>query len=290
MKAKKNNPTVFISYSHEPPEHKQWVIELATRLIREEGIDVMLDHWDLRLGASVPEYMKTSSKKADYIILIWTEKYVEKVNEPVGGVGYENLIFTEALMRDLSTEIFLPIVRQQCERKKLPSGLSDRLYIDFSDDSLFEQNFKALSRAIHNAPEDRKPALGPNPYAPPSGMSEVDFTLCQMRSQFRTITQYSNVPDHELDENVLFDLVGKGQVKSLSELQRLVDSEDILGILNQIYQDELGRPIDVVGFAYRGGFLLRHAVSKAAIKQMRDEVHNDPAGKEYRQKLSSEHK
>ena len=40
-------PKVFISYSHDSDAHKQWVIDLGTRL-RRHGVDVVLDHWDTR--------------------------------------------------------------------------------------------------------------------------------------------------------------------------------------------------------------------------------------------------
>lgn len=38
-------PEVFISYSHDNDEHKEWVLQLATRL-RSNGIDVILDRWN----------------------------------------------------------------------------------------------------------------------------------------------------------------------------------------------------------------------------------------------------
>ena len=40
-------PNAFISYSHDSPEHKSWVLDLATRL-RSSGVDAVIDQWDLR--------------------------------------------------------------------------------------------------------------------------------------------------------------------------------------------------------------------------------------------------
>jgi hypothetical protein len=42
-------PKLFVSYSWSSPEHEQWVIDLATQL-RESGVDVILDKWDLKEG------------------------------------------------------------------------------------------------------------------------------------------------------------------------------------------------------------------------------------------------
>ena len=43
------NPKVFISYSHDSDDYKDWVVSFANRLILE-GIDVTLDQYDLVLG------------------------------------------------------------------------------------------------------------------------------------------------------------------------------------------------------------------------------------------------
>ena len=46
-------PKVFISYSHDSAEHKQWVLEFATTL-RNRGVDAILDQWDLKPGDDLP--------------------------------------------------------------------------------------------------------------------------------------------------------------------------------------------------------------------------------------------
>jgi hypothetical protein len=51
-----NIPKVFISYSHDSPQHKTWVAEFAAKLV-DKGIDVTFDRWDLRRGGDVPKYM-----------------------------------------------------------------------------------------------------------------------------------------------------------------------------------------------------------------------------------------
>ena len=45
----KEPPRVFVSYSWSSPAHENWVLQLATEL-RGEGIDVVLDKWDLKEG------------------------------------------------------------------------------------------------------------------------------------------------------------------------------------------------------------------------------------------------
>ena len=51
------NPKLFISYSWSSPEHQTWVVSLATEL-RESGVDVILDKWDLKEGHDAFAFME----------------------------------------------------------------------------------------------------------------------------------------------------------------------------------------------------------------------------------------
>lgn len=59
-------PRVFISYSHDPAEHKSWVIDFASTL-RNRGEDAVLDQWDLRPGDDLPHFMDVEYEKCDYV-------------------------------------------------------------------------------------------------------------------------------------------------------------------------------------------------------------------------------
>ena len=52
-----SNPKLFISYSWSSQDHEAWVIQLATDL-RESGIDVVLDKWDLKEGHDAHAFME----------------------------------------------------------------------------------------------------------------------------------------------------------------------------------------------------------------------------------------
>ena len=81
-------PRVFVSYSHDTEIHKNWVLGLATRLVAN-GVDVILDQWDLTLGCDLPRFMETGLTAAERVLAVCTEPYVEKANAGLGGVGYE---------------------------------------------------------------------------------------------------------------------------------------------------------------------------------------------------------
>ena len=67
-------PIAFFSYSHDSPAHKDWVQHLASKL-RENGVDAILDQWDLSPGQDVVAFMESSIAKADRVLLICTESY-----------------------------------------------------------------------------------------------------------------------------------------------------------------------------------------------------------------------
>jgi hypothetical protein len=126
-------PKVFVSYSHDSEVHKDWVLTLATRLVAN-GVDVVLDQWDLNLGGDLPHFMETRLVGANRVLAICTDNYVEKANAGRGGVGYEKMILTAQIMQNIASERIIPVVRANAAPHTVPTFLSTKLYIDFRDD------------------------------------------------------------------------------------------------------------------------------------------------------------
>lgn len=159
-----NPPRVFISYSHDTAQHKEWVLDFATTL-RNRGIDAVLDQWDLKPGDDLPHFMETQLESADYVLMICTKKYVEKANAGEGGVGYEKMIMTSSLLSKIDSSKVIPIIRQDGTDYR-PTFLKSKLYINFSKDSEVEYSFDDLLRTLLNAPLYEKPEIGENPFKP----------------------------------------------------------------------------------------------------------------------------
>jgi hypothetical protein len=163
-------PRVFVSYSHDSPTHKAWVAGLCTRLQQAE-IDTVLDQWDLSLGDDITLFMENGLSNSHRVLVICTDEYVRKADAGEGGVGYERLILTSELVRNISTNKFIPVLRGISGKQNTPKFLSTRLYIDFTDDSQFEENLEELLRELHKSPALPKPPLGRNPFRGMSLMS-----------------------------------------------------------------------------------------------------------------------
>lgn len=156
-------PRLFVSYSHDSQVHKDWVLNLSHRLVGN-GVDVVLDQWDMTLGGDLPRFMETGLVAADRVLAICSAKYVEKSNRGHGGTGYEKTILTGQLMKDLGSDRIIPVIRNNETEDPLPTFLISRLYADFRDDADFEAKYAELLRNIHGQSVTPRPQLGPNPF------------------------------------------------------------------------------------------------------------------------------
>lgn len=156
-------PKVFFSYSHDDEKHKQWVLQLSTRL-RANGVDVILDRWNLSLGQDLPYFMEQGLSESHRVVCVCSEQYVSKSDAKSGGVGYEKQIITAELLSDLNSRWVIPLIRNNNSNKKVPTFLNGRLYIDFNDDIFYETRYEELLRDLLNEPILPIPELGANPF------------------------------------------------------------------------------------------------------------------------------
>ena len=160
------NHKIFISYSWSNPKHEEWVLYLAQRL-RSDGVNVVLDKWDLKEGQDKYTFMESMVNSDDIIkvLMILDKKYQIKADERAGGVGTETQIISPKLYENLSQEKFIPIISEKDENGQpfLPAYLKGRMYIDLSNESYYEKSYEDLLRNIYNKPRYRKPELGRPP-------------------------------------------------------------------------------------------------------------------------------
>jgi hypothetical protein len=168
-------PKVFISYSHDSPDHKAWVLRLASDL-RDRGIDVSIDQWDLVLGQDVSMFMQQRIAEADRVLMICSAPYVQKAEVGFGGVGYERLIVTAEIVQSIDTIKFIPILRGN-PQGRIPKFLGPRLFSDFGHDAAYTLKLEELAGEIHGVRSLSKPPLGPNPFSGKPGRGLSTRTL-----------------------------------------------------------------------------------------------------------------
>ena len=155
-------PKVFVSYSWDSPEHRQWVARLAATL-RSNGIDAILDQWHVRGGEDLAAFMDRSLREADRVLVICTDGYYQRAVARQGGVGYEHSMVTGELMRNVGSNKFIPIVLQSESQAQVPPELTGRLRFDLGHGPNYHTQLDALIRDLHNVPTPIPP-LGQNPF------------------------------------------------------------------------------------------------------------------------------
>jgi TIR domain len=207
-------PKAFISYSHDSQDHKKWVMDLAIRL-RNSGVDAILDQWELQPGDDIPHFMERHLASADRVVMVCTEKYVQKANAGVGGVGYEKMIVTADIMKSVDSNKVVPIIRQ-AGSQLVPTFLKSKLFVDFSQNADVEFSFDELLRTLVGAPLFQKPPIGNNPFKPVSEtpvertadavMELMRFVVTKFESSAHDWVLYSDVVARVRVSRILLDL------------------------------------------------------------------------------------
>jgi TIR domain-containing protein len=242
-------PRAFISYSHDSPEHKSWVLKLGSDL-RAIGVDIVLDQWDLAPGQDVSLFMQKGISEADHVVLVCSSAYVSKSEKGVGGVGYERLIVTAEVVQSIDTRKFIPILRGSDPTRRVPVFLGPRMYVDFEHDGDYDAKLVELARAIHDAPAESKPALGPNPFS----SKPIALRVSGSASPTEAETPYENSLSNSwfLQERTRAqDLISKINLTGYMELRANVShslSKSQIELLNAVKLSEIrtfGWPIGV---------------------------------------------
>jgi hypothetical protein len=159
-------PKLFVSYSWTNPEHETWVLRLATEL-RESGIDVILDKWDLKEGNDAHVFMEkmVTDPEIKKVILICDKMYVDKTDGRSGGVGKEAQIISGEIYEKQDQSKFVAVIKECDDDGKpyCPVYYRSRIYVDLSDASTYSENFEQLLRWVFDQPLFRKPAIGSKP-------------------------------------------------------------------------------------------------------------------------------
>lgn len=158
---------VFISYSWSNEEHQTKVIKLAEELVNL-GIDVILDVWDLKPGQDKYNFMEKMVKdpSLDKVLIITDKTYAEKANNRQGGVGTETQIITPSIYNNLGEDKFIPIIFEKDKNTGeafLPVYAQSRIYIDLTNDTVYQEGLEQLVREIYERPTYKKPKLGNAP-------------------------------------------------------------------------------------------------------------------------------
>lgn len=173
-------PELFISYSWDSQEHKEWVHKLYS-ILRDNGVEVLIDRYEVFLGSNLENYMIQGLNDCRYVLCICTEGYLGKTNDPTTGVGKE----IEIIRANDKSDFIIPIIKDNKD-KKLPDFLEGAYYTDFSDVVFDGTNLNDVEKIkevlvhIHNIDDALKSQKGSNPFEMRLGHDVIINTkICQ---------------------------------------------------------------------------------------------------------------
>jgi tetratricopeptide (TPR) repeat protein len=161
---------VFISYRQSKKDgFNDKVRAFSDRLVKEEGINCILDQYEKSYPEGFPKWMMHRIDEADYVLMICTEKYHEHVigNGAIDegrGVKWEgHLIWNLIYEAGSKNDKFIPILFENGKEEFIP--LPVRTVIRYEVDT--PEEYKKLLRRITNQPATPKPVLGKVKVRPP---------------------------------------------------------------------------------------------------------------------------
>lgn len=159
--AQHENPIVFISYSQDTVAFADKVLAFSNRL-RSEGIDAILDQYEEAPPEGWPRWMENSINKADYVIVVGSKGYYDKIYGNVDkgkgrGVKWEgNIIYQKLYISDSINEKYIPVIFDEKDLEFVPIPLQGSTYYNVSDDARFER----LYWRLRGVTAKEKPPLG----------------------------------------------------------------------------------------------------------------------------------
>ena len=152
-------PLVFISYSHDSPEHVDRVLVSSDRF-RAEGVNCRIDQYEQSPEEGWPLWCARQVKDSAFVLVACTETYLRRFNAeetPQIGRGgtWEGHIITQELYETQGRNTkFIPIIFSKDDGRFIPVPLKGATRYELPD------NYGQLYRRLTGQPLISMPALG----------------------------------------------------------------------------------------------------------------------------------
>jgi len=143
----RDSPEVFISYSHDSPEHIMEILELSGRL-RKEGVDCHIDQYEVSPSQGWPKWMKERIESARYVLVVCTQEYnvrFEGQRETSKGTTWEGAIITQEIYdAQGQNDKFIPVTLTNQDVAHIPTVLKPVTRYDLSSGEGYENLYRHL--------------------------------------------------------------------------------------------------------------------------------------------------
>ena len=150
--------TVFISYSHDSPEHAARVLELSDKL-RDLGVDTELDQYHTRPSQGWPLWCeeRLRPENSKYVLTICTPTYRNRLENKAPadegrGVYWEGSVVYQYIYDEKANERFIPVLLGNETDESIPLRLKGYTTYAVGQFDLSDSGFEALYRELTAQP------------------------------------------------------------------------------------------------------------------------------------------
>ena len=166
------HPTVFISYSHDSPEHSERVLALALAL-RGHGVAVELDQFHKEEIVDWPRWCneQTSRERSDFVLCVCTAEYRRRLEGNVPpergkGVYWEGSLLDDDIYDAKGNGRILPLLFGNEPESSLPRFLRGWTHCRLREFALTDSGYEHVLRIVTGQARVLKNDLGPVPVLP----------------------------------------------------------------------------------------------------------------------------
>jgi hypothetical protein len=169
--------TVFISYSHDSPEHSDRVLALANALI-SVGLDVELDQFVTWPEHGWPHWCaeRLEPENARFVLVVCTPTYHDRVRNKVAfdegrGAFWEGALIHQYIYEAKGNTRFIPVLLGDAPLDGVPMPLRPYPRYRLNALEVSDPEFEALYRRLTGQPEIVRPERGQRVVLPPRSSS-----------------------------------------------------------------------------------------------------------------------
>ena len=214
---------VFISYSHDSPEHIQLVLQLANTL-RGHGVDAELDQYHVRPPQGWPRWCEEQLRpeNSEFVLVVCSKIYRDRVEGKTAadegrGVLWEGGIIYSYLYNEKGNKRFIPVLLPGAKEDGIPRPLADdtRYYLEAFD--LKDVQYQALYRELTRQPLVSKPKVGNIVPLPMLEVRTAFIPEVKRSPVFYLLASLTGTPDQS-SATVFYKVEGESLARSLCSL------------------------------------------------------------------------
>ena len=209
---------VFISYAHDTLDTADKVLELAN-YFRSQGIDANIDQYEESPREGWARWMDNQIKSADYVLVLATKTYEEKMSSKSAGKGVTweaGIIYQYLYDANGNNTKFIPIYFDSADIKFIPTPIKAYTHYDMSTD----KGKQKLCNRIKGIISVKKPDILPDPALDMRDRktmfvgSDIDLEAWD-KAEWRGVATLLNPYDHS---DVIVGLLFHGDAESARKI------------------------------------------------------------------------